>query len=189
MKQDSLRKAHRGNTKQQAHTNRGHTHYWLSVFVMKTFINLKTGVCSVIRKLLQHKLVLVHEIAIDWSINNWIKVWFTVVDCLRFCLVLRVNFKVVLELFWVVYFWSTNDQSVTILMYVCLFVLRWTVLPPSFHWLQQSPRFHRFPTPLNSHSSQRSILRRVRHRSYALSATWHSPHSQSRQTGSRQTGL
>ena len=48
---------------------------WLSVTSWKHFWILKTKACRTIRKLLQHKLAVVPEIAIDWSINEWTKVW------------------------------------------------------------------------------------------------------------------
>ena len=84
---------------------------------------LKTGLCPVIWTLLQCKLVLVHKIAIRWSVNEWIKVWFTIIDCLCFCLCLWIISKMALGLFWVGYFWSISDQSVTgLCVWVCVCV-------------------------------------------------------------------
>ena len=69
---------------------------------------LKGRACVIIRKLLLHKLGLVHVIAIDWSINKRTKVWSTVIRC--FCLWLCVISEVFVELFCVVYFLPTSDQ-------------------------------------------------------------------------------
>ena len=79
--------------------------------------------CPSIHKPLQHILVLVHEIAVDWSINEWIKLWLTAIDRSCFWLWLCVISRAVLKMLWVAYFWSTSDQSVTILGFVVVAVV------------------------------------------------------------------